>query len=126
MHCLLSRMLGFACGAVLAANAFGQAAPTDLARSYPTRPVKVIGNQGSDWIIESGLQPGEQVVVDGFQKMMMARGAPVTTVPWTPAAASGAAASGAASAAAAASAPASAARPAVLCHTLAANVLAEA
>ena len=69
------------------------------------RPVKVIGGQGSDWIIESGLQPGEQVVVDGFQKMMMARGAPVTTVPWTPPAASGAA-----SAAPAASAPASAAR----------------
>jgi membrane fusion protein, multidrug efflux system len=63
------------------------------------RPVKVIGAQGSDWIIESGLQPGEQVVVDGFQRMMMARGAPVKTVPWTPAAASGAA-----------SAPASAAR----------------
>lgn len=54
------------------------------------RPVKVIGRQDSDWIIESGLQPGEQVVVDGFQKMMMARGAPVNTVPWTAVAASGA------------------------------------
>ena len=42
MHRLLSRTLGFAFGAVLAVNAFGQAAPTDAARSYPTHPVKLI------------------------------------------------------------------------------------
>lgn len=67
------------------------------------RPVKVVGANGSDWVIESGLRPGEQVVVDGFQQMMMARGAPVTPVPWQSSAASGAAA-------AAAAAPASGAR----------------
>ncbi len=39
MHSLLSRMLGVACGAVLAAGAFGQSAP---AGSYPTHPVKLI------------------------------------------------------------------------------------
>lgn len=54
------------------------------------RPVKVAGASGTDWVIESGLRPGEQVVVDGFQRMMMARGAPVTTVPWQPGAASAA------------------------------------
>jgi membrane fusion protein (multidrug efflux system) len=80
------------------------------------RPVKVIGSQGNDWIIESGLQPGEQVVVDGFQKLMMARGVPVKTVPWQPGG-QGAqgqgrpgAPAGAASAPAAASAAASGAR----------------
>lgn len=78
------------------------------------RPVKVIGSQGNDWIIESGLQPGEQVVVDGFQKLMMARGAPVKTVPWQPggqgAQGGHGAPAGAASAPAAASAAASGAR----------------
>jgi len=77
-------------------------------RQVKPRPVKVIGAQGSDWVIESGLQPGEQVVVDGFQKLLMARGAPVTPVPWTPLAAS--APASAPAGAAQASAPASAAR----------------
>lgn len=70
------------------------------------RPVKVIGSQGADWVIESGLQAGEQVVVDGFQKLMMARGAPVKTVPWQ----AGGQAPAASGAAAPASAPASGAR----------------
>lgn len=49
------------------------------------RPVKVVGQQGADWVVESGLQPGEQVVADGFQKlMMMPPGTPVKTVPWQP------------------------------------------
>lgn len=73
------------------------------------RPVKVGNAQGGQWVILGGLQPGEQVIVDGFQKMMVP-GAPVKTVPWTPGGAPAAAAAGAASAPAAqASAPAAAA-----------------
>ncbi len=49
------------------------------------RAVKVGAAQGGKWIILDGLQPGEQVIVDGFQKMMVP-GAPVKTVPWTGAA----------------------------------------
>jgi membrane fusion protein (multidrug efflux system) len=46
------------------------------------RPVKIGSQQGSNWIVLDGLKPGEQVVVDGFQKMMVP-GAPVKPVPWT-------------------------------------------
>jgi membrane fusion protein (multidrug efflux system) len=46
------------------------------------RPVKIGSQQGSNWIVLEGLKPGEQVVVDGFQKMMVP-GAPVKPVPWT-------------------------------------------
>lgn len=46
------------------------------------RPVKVGGQQGGRWVIMDGLKTGEQVMVDGFQKL---RGdAPVKAVPWTP------------------------------------------
>jgi membrane fusion protein (multidrug efflux system) len=44
------------------------------------RPVKVGNQQGNQWVILSGLQPGEQVVVEGFQKIRP--GAPVKAVPW--------------------------------------------
>jgi membrane fusion protein (multidrug efflux system) len=45
------------------------------------RKVKVGESQGSQWLILDGLQAGEQVMVDGFQKL---RGpAPVKPVPWT-------------------------------------------
>lgn len=69
------------------------------------RPVKLGQNQNNQWIVLEGLKPGEQVIVDGFQKMMVP-GAPVKPVPWTPGAASApaGAASGAASAPAAAGA----------------------
>ena len=67
------------------------------------RTIKVASAQGQSWLVTEGLQPGEKVIVDGFQKMMVP-GAPVNPVPWSPSAA----ASGA-SAPAAASAPASAA-----------------
>ncbi len=67
------------------------------------RTIKVGSAQGQSWLVTDGLQPGEKVIVDGFQKMMVP-GAPVSPVPWTPAGA----ASGA-SAPAAASAPASSA-----------------
>jgi len=46
------------------------------------RPVKVGGSQNNQWVILSGLQSGEQVIVEGFQKMMVP-GAPVKPVPWS-------------------------------------------
>jgi len=63
------------------------------------RLVKVGAQQNGQWVILSGLQAGEQVMIDGFQKL---RGdAPVKAVPWQ-------ANAGAASAATPASAAASA------------------
>ncbi|MFZ4481260.1 MAG: efflux RND transporter periplasmic adaptor subunit [Rhodoferax sp.] len=72
--------------------------------SVSSRAVKVSAARDGQWVVLEGLKPGEQVMVDGFQKL---RGkAPVKPVPW--------AAAGAAPAAAApASAPASAASAAV-------------
>ncbi len=46
------------------------------------RPVKIGSAQGNQWVVLDGLKPGEQVIVDGFQKMMVP-GAPVKTVPWS-------------------------------------------
>lgn len=37
---------------------------------------------GGDWIVTSGLNEGEQVIVSGLQKVR--EGAQVTTVPWSP------------------------------------------
>ncbi|MGV3571071.1 MAG: efflux RND transporter periplasmic adaptor subunit [Ramlibacter sp.] len=73
------------------------------------RTIQVGGSQEGKWVVLSGLQPGEQVMVDGFQKMQP--GKPVKPVPWTavgsaPAGPAGTAAAPA-SAARAASAPAS-------------------
>jgi membrane fusion protein (multidrug efflux system) len=62
------------------------------------RPVKIGSQQGANWIVLEGLKPGEQVVVDGFQKMMVP-GAPVKAVPWTATATAVAAAPAAAPAA---------------------------
>jgi membrane fusion protein (multidrug efflux system) len=62
------------------------------------RVVRIGGSNGSNWVVLDGLKPGEQVIVDGFQKMRPKT--PVTPVPWTP---------GGAASAAAAPAPASAA-----------------
>jgi membrane fusion protein (multidrug efflux system) len=63
------------------------------------RPVKVGNQQGGQWVILDGLKAGEQVMVDGFQKL---RGdAPVKPVAWQ--------APGSAAAAAATKTPASAA-----------------
>ncbi|MBK7281107.1 efflux RND transporter periplasmic adaptor subunit [Candidatus Aalborgicola defluviihabitans] len=76
---------------VLVVGADGKPAP---------RPIKVGNAQGNQWVVLDGLKPGEQVIVDGFQKMMVP-GAPVKTVPWN------------ASAASAPGAPASAASAAV-------------
>ena len=75
-----------------------------------TRQIQLGESQGNDWVVLSGLQQGERVIVEGFQKMMVP-GAPVNPVPWSPGAASPAAprASGAASGAVSTSPPASAA-----------------
>jgi membrane fusion protein (multidrug efflux system) len=74
------------------------------------RPVKVGAAQGNQWVVLEGLKAGEQVVVDGFQKMMVP-GAPVKPVPWQaaaqPAAAGAASSAKNASTSAAASAAAS-------------------
>lgn len=47
------------------------------------RPVKLGGARGNQWVVLGGLKAGEQVMVDGFQKMMNPK-APVKAVPWTP------------------------------------------
>ena len=74
------------------------------------RPVKVGGQRGTQWVVTEGLQAGEQVMVDGFQKL---RGdAPVKPVPWTPPGTPAPASPGAAPAASAAPAPAAAPPPA--------------
>jgi membrane fusion protein (multidrug efflux system) len=69
------------------------------------RQVRIGSSQNDQWVVLSGLQSGEQVIVEGFQKMMVP-GAAVKPMPWsggvhaaaTPAAA-GSAPRGAASAA---------------------------
>lgn len=66
------------------------------------RPVKIGNQQGGQWVVLGGLQPGEQVMVDGFQKL---RGeAPVKPVPWQPPGVRPAAAAASASASAASAA----------------------
>jgi membrane fusion protein (multidrug efflux system) len=68
------------------------------------RTVKIGAARNNQWVVLDGLKAGEQVMVDGFQKLqMMPPGTPVKAVPWQ---APGSAA--APSAAAPAAAPASA------------------
>lgn len=71
------------------------------------RPIKVAGQQGGRWIVTDGLKAGEQVVVDGFQKIRPK--APVKPVPWTPGGAAAASPGAAAAAPGAASGPAASA-----------------
>lgn len=68
--------------------------------SVSVRPVKLGQSQGTEWVVLEGLQPGEQVMVDGFQKLM-APGMKAKPVPWTPPAASAPAAPAASAASAA-------------------------
>ena len=69
------------------------------------RTVKISAAQNNQWVVLEGLKAGEQVMVDGFQKLqMLPPGTPVKAVPWTPPASGTAAAP--APAAAGASAPA--------------------
>ncbi len=56
---------------VMVVTADGKVAP---------RPVKVGGQQNGQWVILDGVKAGEQVMVDGFQKLRP--GAPVKAVPW--------------------------------------------
>ena len=47
------------------------------------RNVQVRRADGNRWLIDSGLEAGEQVMVDGFQKLqMLPPGTPVKAVPW--------------------------------------------
>ena len=55
------------------------------------RQIKIASAQGNQWLVTDGLQPGEKVIVAGFQKMMVP-GAPVKPVPWHADLAAGAAA----------------------------------
>jgi membrane fusion protein (multidrug efflux system) len=57
------------------------------------RVVRLGGNEGGNWIVLDGLKPGEQVIVDGFQKIRP--GASVKPVPWSASAPAAAAASAA-------------------------------
>jgi len=56
---------------VMVVGADGKVAP---------RPVKVGAQQNGQWVILDGLKAGDQVMVDGFQKLR--GGAPVKAVPW--------------------------------------------
>lgn len=47
-------------------------------------PVQISGAQGSNWIVTSGLNAGDQVMVDGFQLVEMMRVPKVIPVPWQP------------------------------------------
>ncbi len=68
---------------VMVVDAEGKVAP---------RTITVGSSQGSSWIVLDGLKAGEQVMVDGFQKLqMMPPGTPVKAVPWQPAGAAPAA-----------------------------------
>ncbi|WP_157826947.1 efflux RND transporter periplasmic adaptor subunit, partial [Macromonas nakdongensis] len=58
---------------VMVVGADGQVAP---------RPVKLGSQQNGQWVVLEGLQAGDQVMVDGFQKLR--GGAPVKAVPWQP------------------------------------------
>ena len=83
----------------------------DTEGNVNVRPVKLGGSmttaQGPQWVVLDGLKAGEQVMVDGFQKLqMMPPGTPVKAVPWQ---APGAAPATPAAAAAPAEAPAPAA-----------------
>ena len=59
-----------------------------------TRKITIGSAQDSKWVVLDGLKAGEQVMVDGFQKLqMLPPGAPVKAVPWQPPGAAPAAAS---------------------------------
>ncbi len=71
------------------------------------RNVKVTAAQNNRWLVQEGLKAGEQVMVDGFQKLqMLPPGTPVKAVPWqAPGAAAPAPAAAASAPAPQASAP---------------------
>jgi membrane fusion protein, multidrug efflux system len=78
----------------------------DAEGKVSTRNVKISAGQNNRWVVLEGLKTGEQVMVDGFQKLRP--GAPVKPVAWNAGGPAAAAASAPASAASSASAKASA------------------
>lgn len=68
------------------------------------RNVVTEGQQGSSWLISSGLQQGDQVIVAGVQKVK--EGSPASAKPWTPTTANGNGAAPAGATPAAGNAPA--------------------
>jgi membrane fusion protein (multidrug efflux system) len=54
----------------------------DAESKVAMRPIKTGGMTGGDFVIEEGLQPGDQVIVNGLQKVRP--GSPVKTVEWNP------------------------------------------
>jgi membrane fusion protein (multidrug efflux system) len=58
----------------------------DAAGKVSPRTVKIAAAQDNQWVVLEGLKPGEQVMVDGFQKLHGP--APVKAVPWPASAAS--------------------------------------
>jgi membrane fusion protein, multidrug efflux system len=74
------------------------------------RPIKIGSAKGAQWVVLEGLKAGEQVMVDGFQKLQP--GAVVKPVPWQPAGALPAGAASAPAAGASASAAPAAAEAA--------------
>jgi membrane fusion protein, multidrug efflux system len=67
---------------VMVVGADGKVAP---------RTIKIGSAKGTQWVVLEGLKTGEQVMVDGFQKLqMMPPGTPVKAVPWQPASTPGA------------------------------------
>ncbi len=54
----------------------------DAAGKIVVRPVRVGGARSGNWLILDGLNDGEQVIVDGFQKIRPNQ--PVRPVPWMP------------------------------------------
>jgi len=62
------------------------------------------GQQGSNWLVTSGIEPGDQVIVAGVQKVK--EGSPASAKPWTPTAANGPGAAPAGAAPAAGATPA--------------------
>ena len=62
---------------VMVVDAEGKVAP---------RKIQLGASKGAQWVVLDGLKEGEQVMVDGFQKLqMMPPGTPVKAVPWQPA-----------------------------------------
>ena len=74
------------------------------------RPVKIGSAKGTQWVVLEGLKTGEQVMVDGFQKLKP--GAAVKPVPWQPAGAQPAGVASTPVPASSSSAPAAASPPA--------------
>jgi membrane fusion protein (multidrug efflux system) len=57
----------------------------DAEGKVSARNVKISAGQNNRWVVLEGLKTGEQVMVDGFQKLqMMPPGTPVKAVPWQP------------------------------------------